>query len=78
MVRNASQGSAGNDETVHALARRGFLQSLLAAIGALLVVGLGWIVSRDAPSAGRDPEFTPPALAPTRPAATATPEAVAG
>lgn len=77
-MRNASQRPAGNDEPAHVLARRGVLQSLLAAIGALLVVGLVWIVSRDAPSAGRDPEFTPPVLAPTRPAATATPAEAGG
>lgn len=77
-MRTATRRSAGNDESAHTLVRRGFLQSLLAAIGALLVVGMAWIVSRDAPSAGRDPEFTPPMLAPTRPAATATSAAVDG
>lgn len=53
--------------------RRGFLGAVLASIGALLAVGLVWLVSRNAPSAGRDPEWTLPALAPTRTPATATP-----
>ena len=60
------------------LTRRGFVPALLAAIGAALVVGLAWLVSRDAPSSGRDPEFMSPALAPTRPAPGATPEGETG
>jgi hypothetical protein len=53
--------------------RRGFLQALLVSVGALLAVGLTWLISRGAPSAGRDAEFTPPAPAPTSAAATAAP-----
>lgn len=42
--------------------RRGFVGALLTALGSALLLLLLWLVSRGAPSAGRDPEFTPPAL----------------
>ncbi len=46
--------------------RRGFLGAALASLGAALLIGLLWMVSHNAPSAGRDPAYTPPVLAPTR------------
>jgi hypothetical protein len=46
--------------------RREFFRALLVAFAALFVVGLTWLLSREAPSSERDPEFTPPALAPRR------------
>ena len=70
-------GTGGTD-TPLARTRRGFLQALLVSIGVLLAVGTIWLVSRGAPSAGRDPEFTPPAIAPTRAATTVAPDAETG
>ena len=61
-----------------AVTRRGLMQSLAAAIGAVVVVAVVWLVSRNAPSAGRDPEFTPPAMAPSRMAPAATPPSESG
>lgn len=42
--------------------RRGFLAALAVAVGSALLIGLLWLLSRGAPSAGRDPEWTPPAM----------------
>lgn len=50
--------------------RRGFLGALLAALSSALVIALLWLLSRGAPSAGRDPNWTMPAPVPTN-----TPEA---
>jgi hypothetical protein len=46
--------------------RRGFLGALLTGVASVLLVALHWLVSRRAPSAGRDPNLTPPTLLPTR------------
>ena len=77
MSHSRRLGTGGTD-TPLARTRRGFLQALLVSIGVLLVVGTIWLVSRGAPSAGRDPEFTPPAIVPTRSAPSAAPNAETG
>jgi len=56
----------GSRSDAAASTRRGFLGAMLVSLGAALLIGLLWIVSRNAPSAGRDPAFTAPVLAPTR------------
>jgi hypothetical protein len=61
-----------------AVTRRELIQSFAAAIGAVVVVAAAWLVSRDAPSAGSDPGFTPPAMAPSRTAPAATPPSESG
>jgi len=72
-VTRSERSDSDEDATPQTLVRRGFLQALLVAVGAMLTVGLAWLISRGAPSAGRDAEFTPPAPAPTSEAATAAP-----
>ncbi len=72
MTRSVRSDS-DEDATPQTLMRRGFLQAVLVAIGAMAAVGLAWVIGRGAPSAGRDAEFTPPAPAPTSEAATAVP-----
>ena len=45
---------------------RGFAGVVVVVVCALLLLGALWFVSRDAPSAGRDPNLTPFVLLPTR------------
>jgi hypothetical protein len=45
--------------------RRGFLGAAVAAIASAVVIGLLWLISRGAPSAGIDPAYKPPAAVPT-------------
>jgi hypothetical protein len=49
----------GNETT-----RRGFLGAAVMAIMSALVIGLLWLISRGAPSAGTDPAYVPPAEVP--------------
>src|SRR5215217_199820 len=56
--------------------RREFVQATLVAVGAALVLGILWLVSRAAPSATRDPLMTPPEIVPT-PTPTPAPTQVA-
>jgi hypothetical protein len=44
--------------------RRGFLGAAATAIVSALVIGLLWLIARDAPSAGTDPVYVPPAEVP--------------
>src|SRR3954469_4206029 len=53
--------------------RRGFLGAFAASIVSALVIVLLWLVSRNGPSAGRDPKLTPFVVVPTRPAITPSP-----
>lgn len=46
--------------------RRGFLGAVIAAVISAAIIGVLWLVARDAPSAGTDPNFVEPALVPTR------------
>ena len=46
--------------------RRGFAGVVITGACALLLLGALWFVSRDAPSAGRDPNLEPFILLPTR------------
>jgi hypothetical protein len=56
--------------------RRGFLGAVAVSIAAAAIVGLLWSAAREAPSAGRDPNLTPPMLLATRaPQPTSTPAA---
>ena len=60
----------GNNATT----RRGFIGAVIAAGVSALVIALLWLISRNAPSAGRDPSQTPQAPLPTRvPTLVATP-----
>ena len=45
--------------------RRGFLGAVVTAAVSALVIGFLWLISRNAPSAGTDPVFAPPAAVPT-------------
>ncbi len=56
----------------NARTRRGFLSAVVVSLASALIVGLLWLIARRAPSAGRDPDLTPPAFAPTRSAPTPT------
>ena len=69
---NAPIAQSTRDEAT-ARTRRGLLGSLAVSLGAALIIVLLWLITRGAPSAGTDPNLTPPAYAPTRPAPTATP-----
>ena len=42
--------------------RRGLVGAVLAAIGSALAIGLVWLIARSAPSAERDPEWSPDSL----------------
>ena len=57
-----------NDLFRNETTRRGFLGTAVTAIVSALVIGLLWLISRGAPSAGVDPAFA-------RPAAPAVPDA---
>jgi hypothetical protein len=73
------EGAAAQDEETAAKARtrRGFLGALLATLASGLVAVLLWLLSRNAPSAGRDPAWADPVRLPTRtPAPTTSPEPV--
>jgi hypothetical protein len=55
-------------------AGQGITGAVIVGLVSLLVIGVLWGVSRNAPSAGRDPNMTPLVLVPTRtPTAVATP-----
>src|SRR5215203_2822203 len=54
--------------------RRELVDATLVGVGAALLVGILWLVSRGAPSATRDPFMTQPVLVPTP---TPTPQPVA-
>jgi hypothetical protein len=69
---------ADGGDSRRARTRRGFVQALLVAIGAVAVVGMTWVVGRGRPSAGRDPEYTPPAFPPPQTDSTAMPDAESG
>lgn len=59
---------------INATTRRGFVGAVIAAAASALVIVLLWLISRGAPSAGRDPSLTPEMPLPTRiPTAAATP-----
>jgi hypothetical protein len=45
--------------------RRGFLGAAVTAIVSAVVIGVLWLVSRGAPSAGTDPAYKPPVVVPT-------------
>jgi hypothetical protein len=45
--------------------RRGFLGAAATAIVSAFIIGLLWLISRSAPSAGTDPAYVPPAVVPT-------------
>ena len=53
---------------------RGLVGGVAVVIVSALVIAALWMVARDAPSAGRDPNQTPPAIVTARPTATATVE----
>jgi hypothetical protein len=72
-TQGAVAGDRAESGPVPATTRRGFLGAVLATVIAALIVGLLWLAARDAPSAGRDPQLTPPLYLPTRPAPTTTP-----
>lgn len=40
--------------------RRGFIGALVTAVLSALLIALLWLFARRAPSAGRDPDLTPP------------------
>src|SRR3954469_20587692 len=64
---------ADNSSQAAARTRRGFLGAFIASIASGLVIVLLWLVSRNAPSAGRDPHLTPFVVVPTRPPVTPSP-----
>jgi hypothetical protein len=80
-MRERERGSAVRREGARPLGgsawdrmRHGFTAALLAGLASLLLIGGLWVVSREAPSAGRDPNMTPLVLVPTRtPTPAATP-----
>jgi hypothetical protein len=45
--------------------RRGFLGAAVTAIASALVIGVLWLISRRAPSAGIDPAYVPPVEVPS-------------
>jgi hypothetical protein len=45
--------------------RRGFLGAVVTATLSALVIGVLWLISRDAPSSGTDPAYEPPVVVPT-------------
>ncbi|MDQ3225047.1 MAG: hypothetical protein M3Q50_00255 [Chloroflexota bacterium] len=70
--RPALSGSRTGTESI-TRTRRELLGALAVSIVAALTIAVFWLISRNAPRAGRDPNLTPPAYVPTRTAPTATP-----
>jgi hypothetical protein len=67
MAANRQEGREPETRDLHdaaARTRRGFIAAALAALASALLVGLLWLFSRHAPSAGRDPNMTPEAQVP--------------
>ncbi|MFT4037065.1 MAG: hypothetical protein QM692_02695 [Thermomicrobiales bacterium] len=48
------------------ITRRGFFGAVVTAVISAALIGLLWLVARNAPSAGTDPHFEEPALVATR------------
>jgi hypothetical protein len=54
-----------NDLFRNETTRRGFLGAAVTTVVSAVVIGLLWLISREAPSAGTDPAYVPPIVVPT-------------
>ncbi|MFN8663773.1 MAG: twin-arginine translocation signal domain-containing protein [Thermomicrobiales bacterium] len=54
-----------NDLFRNETTRRGFLGAVVTTVVSAVVIGLLWLISREAPSAGTDPAYVPPIVVPT-------------